>query len=161
MNDNYFISQKYVNPTYIAKLGASSLRLNGDDDFEEDATTTWPLQSVRSKIMKQFPMNWDWRTKGVVSQVKDQGNCGSCWIFAALSVIESAHAIIKNPLIPLSEQYIMNCVKPPKYVSDGCAGGTVDDVYSFVQNSGAIQEFAFPYFGKPVSIYITTCHIVN
>ncbi len=46
----------------------------------------------------------DWRSQGVVNPVKNQGQCGSCWSFAAASAMESAHAIKTKELLSLSEQ---------------------------------------------------------
>lgn len=64
-------------------------------------------------------------------------------------MIEGANAIAKNPLLPLSKQQIMDCVRPPQYVSDSCQGGTVDDVYTSVQQNGVVTEKVYPYTAKP------------
>jgi C1A family cysteine protease len=61
----------------------------------------------------------DWRTKGKVNAVKNQGQCGSCWAFSATSAIESAHAIKTGTLLSLAEQQIVDCDR----TDSGCNGG--------------------------------------
>lgn len=51
----------------------------------------------------KLPASIDWRTKGVVNPVKNQGSCGSCWAFAATTTIESHFAINYGKLHTLSE----------------------------------------------------------
>lgn len=56
-----------------------------------------------------FPATFDWRDTGLVSSVKDQGNCGSCWAFATVGVLESAVLINIGVEYDLSEQYLVSC----------------------------------------------------
>ena len=44
---------------------------------------------VSSAIKAQIPLNKDWRNDGVISTVKDQGDCGSCWSFCSASAVQS------------------------------------------------------------------------
>ena len=69
----------------------------------------------------------DWRAKGAVTGVKDQGNCGSCWTFAATGVIEGAHYIKNGILNNFSQQQLLDCDKR----SIGCGGGSPANAYTY------------------------------
>jgi cathepsin H len=56
-----------------------------------------------------LPASVDWRTKGVVARVKNQGSCGSCWAFSSVACMESHHAIATGSLVELSEQNLVDC----------------------------------------------------
>jgi C1A family cysteine protease len=85
----------------------------------------------------------DWRAKGVVTPVKDQAQCGSCWAFSATEAIESyAKLSGKYDLIKLSPQQINSCDK----VDGGCNGGNTETAYDYVVKAGGIETDAdYPY----------------
>lgn len=88
----------------------------------------------------------DWRKKGVVTPVKDQGNCGGCWAFSVIASVESAYAIAGNPLSSFSEQQLIDC--STDYGNEGCYGGWVDWGLMYVKAMGVETEKDYPYLAK-------------
>lgn len=90
------------------------------------------------------PSSLDWRDKGVVTDVKDQGQCGSCWSFSAVCAMEGAHALATGNLIAFSEQELVDCVNNG---ADTCSvGGEMHDGYLWAIKAGGMEtESAYPY----------------
>lgn len=92
----------------------------------------------------------DWREKGAVSRVKDQGQCGSCWAFSTTGNVEGAWVAAGNTLTPLSEQFLVSCVSS----NHGCNGGLMDNAYAWLlehRRGEMITEEAYPYAGAHAS----------
>merc|ERR1719230_619446 len=82
-----------------------------------------------------LPASVDWRAKGAVTPVKDQGSCGSCWSFSATEEIESAVFMATGKLPTLSTQQIISCDK----VDEGCNGGDTVTAYKYVEKAGGLD----------------------
>ncbi|KAL2328064.1 hypothetical protein Fmac_021491 [Flemingia macrophylla] len=104
-------------------------------------TTSYKYENVTA-----VPSSIDWRQKGAVTPIKDQGQCGCCWAFSAVAATEGIHKLTTGRLISLSEQELVDC--DTKGVDQGCEGGLMDDAFKFIiQNRGLNTESKYPYEG--------------
>jgi cathepsin L len=94
-----------------------------------------------------LPPSVDWRSKGVVTPVKDQGGCGSCWAFAAVECIESTLFQATGKTVILSPQNMVSCTPNPQHCggTGGCAGATSELGYQYVADHGLASEKDYPY----------------
>jgi hypothetical protein len=86
----------------------------------------------------------DWRKRGIVTPVKNQGQCGSSWAYAATANMEGQWARIKGQLVSLSEEELIQCTTATG--NQGCCGGEMDASFEWViQNGGIDSESDYPY----------------
>ena len=91
-----------------------------------------------------LPLSVDWRSMGVVTNVKDQKDCGSCWAFSAIGTIEGQHSLKYKQLVSLSEQNLVDCSYD--FGNEGCDGGWPEAAMRYVKNnSGVDTEKNYPY----------------
>lgn len=104
------------------------------------------VKTYNEELLKGTPANTiDWRTQtGVVTPVKDQGQCGSCWAFSSTGALEGVAAVSgKQPGLSFSEQQLVDCSW--KYGNEGCNGGLMNQAFQYVIDNGINSEAAYPY----------------
>jgi len=131
-----------------------------DQEFKRKVLMTAQNCSATQKASKRagawrqnspidLPKRMDWRERGAVSEVKNQGHCGSCWTFSTTGCLE-AHLAIKYDAwhAPrLSEQQLVDCAQA--FDNHGCNGGLPSHAFEYVRHSGGLDtEFHYPYAGK-------------
>ncbi|TQE03864.1 hypothetical protein C1H46_010528 [Malus baccata] len=105
-------------------------------------TTSFKYENLTASL----PATMDWRKKGAVTPVKDQGQCGCCWAFSAVAATEGITQLTTGTLISLSEQELVDCDTASE--DQGCEGGLMDDAFQFIQqNHGIGTEANYPYEG--------------
>ncbi|KAF5743104.1 thiol protease aleurain-like [Tripterygium wilfordii] len=94
-----------------------------------------------------LPEKKDWREEGIVSPVKDQGHCGSCWTFSTTGALEAAYNQAFGKEISLSEQQLVDCARA--FNNFGCSGGLPSQAFEYIKYNGGLEtEAAYPYTGK-------------
>lgn len=116
-------------------------------DLEEgDVRTVF----LRANVGNDNPDSVDWRDKGAVTDVKNQGGCGSCWAFSATETVESHYQIASGKLVELAPQTYVNCVQNPNQCggTGGCEGATMELAFNLTRDSGIALESDMPYKGR-------------
>lgn len=153
-------NKKYVDNHNEHKdaLGGYSLEMNEFSDMDSAEFSriyNGYLQTDRprnssyqyKRLYNPLAAEVDWRDKGAVTEVKNQGQCGSCWSFSATGSLEGQHFLKTNQLVSLSEQQLVDC--STRYGNQGCRGGLMDNAFKYIKaNGGDDTEASYPYTAK-------------
>jgi len=96
---------------------------------------------------------------GLVTDIKDQGHCGSCWIFSAVGGLEGAYAKSTGRLVALAEQQVLDCehsIFPPTL---GCSGGSMSPVFKYALAQPMCSMDSYPYQARAGTCQISTCTV--
>jgi len=136
--------QKNPNKTY--NMGFTKfMDLTAEEFKQKYLSTKVPVKENHTKILStvNLPTSVDWRTKGAVTAVKDQGQCGSCWSFSTTGSLEGVSFLSGQGLQSFSEQQLVDC--STSYGNQGCNGGLMDYAFQYVIDHGITTESAYPY----------------
>ncbi|KAG2683978.1 hypothetical protein I3760_10G058800 [Carya illinoinensis] len=166
-NLNYIIEKnaRRESPSNAHRLGLNRFADMSNEEFREvylskvkkpfnKKSNTLISRNMQQKLRScdDVPSSLDWRNKGVVTGVKDQGSCGSCWSFSSTGAMEGINAIATGDLISLSEQELVDC----DTTNYGCEGGYMDYAFEWVISNGGIDtESDYPYTGVDGTCNIT------
>ncbi|XP_062224716.1 senescence-specific cysteine protease SAG39-like [Phragmites australis] len=113
--------------------------------YKKPASKGWTTGFRSANVsLDDLPASVDWRTKGAVTPIKDQGECGCCWAFSTVASMEGVVKQSTGKLISLSEQELVDC--DVNGMDQGCEGGEMDDAFQFIiDNGGLTTETNYPY----------------
>jgi len=104
------------------------------------------------------PASVDWRTKGAVTPIKNQEQCGSCWAFSTTGSVEACHFLAAKKLVSLSEQNLVDCSTAQG--NQGCDGGLMTQAMDYIiSNKGIDTEGGYPYTAEDGTCSYSTSDI--
>ncbi|EEQ99660.1 cathepsin L, putative [Perkinsus marinus ATCC 50983] len=134
------------------KVGILKMDARRDVKFDVEGRTSCISHARLSLFVSdnatELSAGVDWRdaTGDVLTPIKNQGACGSCWAFSSTGTLESLYAIGTGQLRSFSEQQLVDCSRG--YGTGGCAGGWMYQAFDYVRDKGIDLEFTYLYEGS-------------
>ncbi|KAE8588054.1 hypothetical protein XENTR_v10022313 [Xenopus tropicalis] len=102
---------------------------------------------VPKQILEALPpASIDWRTKGCVTPVRNQGKCGSCYAFSAVGALECQWKNKTRSLVTFSPQELVDCSYTEG--NNGCKGGSLNASFTYMMKNGVMEDSAYKYTEK-------------
>merc|ERR1712100_351583 len=112
--------------------------------FQASSTQGLPKLGVHEYQGEELAESVDWTTKGAVTPVKNQGQCGSCWAFSTAGGLEGAWQIASGNLVSMSEQFFVDCSKQ----NSGCNGGLMETAFTWAKSQKIATESSYGYTAR-------------
>ena len=145
---NLLLIEKYQAANPNAQFGVTKFSDLTPEEFKSmflglnKIPNTSENRNYYKPTITDIPASWDWKEKGAVTSVKNQGSCGSCWAFSAIQNIEGQNFLKSQNLTDLSEQQLIDCDK----VDHACLGGWTHRAFQWLTDNGGVASAAdYPY----------------
>ena len=162
-NYAHIVKENLKGHTY--KLGVNEFADQTPEEFYQThgglLTESAPFQGLKylgrhvADSSVTLPASVDWTTKGAVTPVKNQAQCGSCWAFSTTGSLEGAWEIATGKLVSLSEQQLVDCAS--SFGNQGCNGGLMDNAFQYAEQAAMCTEGSYPYQGTGGSCQASSC----
>jgi C1A family cysteine protease len=146
--ENYFMIVAHNAKNSGHKLGLNQFADLTDEEFKAEHALGLIRKNRKENngfhvdySILDLPESVDWRTKGAVTPVKNQGKCGSCWAFSSVGALEGHNFIKTGKLLSFAEQQLVDCDK----IDGGCNGGMMEDAIDYAGKNGIMVEDDYPY----------------
>jgi len=129
-----------------------------EETRKEDDKTAPPEEIPEKDLPDHFQLadpaltSFSWYDKDMMTDVRYQGTCGSCWAFTSLAVYESCFKIMNDVELDLSEQHLINCAVDSRGSDAGsCNGGWYGKVFDYLTKNSVVEEKYAPYKGRALN----------